>query len=383
MVHFPNAVLALDNRLTSGRISASLSRFGHAAFYGRHPTILIFFFLLLSVGEYLYLPGAWPRMTTGQHLSAAVAIVAPYWFLYLCAYRDPGVITASNVSAYLHQYPYDFSLFWPGQVCKTCNILKPARSKHCSVCNRCVAKMDHHCIFINNCVGYANQGYFILLLLSTGTLTSYGAWLGIRIVTENVQAHHSGWRLWKPAGLGWHDYLVLLTFGIQDDVGLGSVSMLALLTTPLVWGLLGYQLYLIYCGTTTNETMKWQDWQAEMDDGFAFTRPLDPRTRSRNPEHEPSHTRWPVESVQVLVRTEEGAPPHPDSGPGTGEWKRVWRLKDVENLYDLGFRDNLIDVFVPGHSFRDEGSADVERGRRRTRKSKDTAGVGRVVDAAT
>ncbi|KAK8098059.1 uncharacterized protein PG998_013545 [Apiospora kogelbergensis] len=382
MVHLPNAFLFLDRRFASGRVAASLSRFGHATFYGRHPTILIFFVLLLSVGEYMYLPGAWPQLPTVHKIFGAISIAAPYWFLYLSAFRDAGVVTPANHAHYMSQYPYDFALFHPGHMCRTCNILKPPRSKHCAVCNRCVAKMDHHCVFINNCVGYGNQAYFVLLLLSTAILTSYGAYLGLGLISANIRSRHPSWHLWKPSSFTWHDYLILLTFGIQDDVGLGSVTMLALLTTPLVWGLLTYHFYLIYCGTTTNESMKWQDWKAEMDDGFAFKRSIDPRTRPRNPNHEPSWTRWPVESVQALVRTEDGTPPHATSGPGTGEWERVWHLRDVENLYDLGFWDNLVDVFVPGHSFRDEITTDLERGRRST-KHRDAAGLGRVVDATT
>ncbi|KAI0120636.1 DHHC zinc finger domain-containing protein [Xylariales sp. AK1849] len=379
MVHIPTGILALDQRFTSGRATACLSRFGQAAMYGRHPTVLIFFFLLLSIGEYMYLPGAWPRLSTPHKVLSSVSVSLPYWFLYLSAFRDPGVITHATHPKYMSQYPYDFALFHPGQVCRTCNMIKPARSKHCAVCNRCVAKMDHHCIFINSCVGYGNQAYFILLLLTTALLTCYGAVLGIGLISENIQVRHPGWRLWKPGSFTWHDYLVLLTFGIQDDVGMGSVTMLALMTSPLVWGLLGYHVYLIYCGTTTNESMKWQDWKAEMDDGFAFKRAL-PEGRDKDPRWEASWTRWPVESMQVLVRTEDGSVPDAN-GPGVGEWERVWRLRDVENLYDLGFWDNLVDVFVPGYSFRDEIASDVERGRR-SKKPKETA-ASKVVDAAT
>lgn len=380
MVQLPHAIISLDQRLTAGRLTRSLSRFGTYIMYGRHPTVLIFFILLLSVGEYLYLPGAWPRLSPLHKTLGTISIILPYWFLYLSAYRDPGVITPATHSKYMSQYPYDFSLFHPGHICHTCNLIKPARSKHCAVCNRCVAKMDHHCIFINNCVGYRNQAYFILLLLTTAWLTSYGAYLGLVLISQNIRNRTPEWRLWKPAGFSWHDYLVLLTFGIQDDVGIGSVTMLTLMTSPLVWGLLGYHIYLIYCGTTTNESMKWQDWKAEMDDGFAFKRRLAP-DRPKDPRWESSWTRWPVESVQVLVRTEDGRPPDTVTPPGVGEWERVWRLRDVENLYDLGFWDNLVDVFVPGYSFRDEMVTDVERGRR-SKKSKETR-ASRVVDAAT
>ncbi|CAJ2505575.1 Uu.00g129690.m01.CDS01 [Anthostomella pinea] len=381
-ISIPNAILALDQRLTSGRLTSWTDRFGNYVMFGRHPTILIFFFLLLTVGEYMYLPGAWPRMSALHRLMGAIAIVLPYVFLYLAAYSDPGVITPATHSRWMSHYPYDFTLFHPGQTCRTCNLLKPARSKHCAVCNRCVAKMDHHCVFINNCVGYGNQHWFLLLLLSTAILTAYGGTLGLRLVSQNARARSAAFNLWKPHSMPWRTYFVLLTIGIQDDVGLGSVTLLAAMTSPLVWGLLGYHAYLIYCGTTTNESMKWQDWQAEMDDGFAFKRQL-PTPRTKDPRVEAAWTRWPVEPVQVMVRTEDGEPPNSGSASelGVGEWERVWHLRDVENLYDLGLADNMIDVFVPNHSFRAETVTDLERGRR-SKKPKARPGAG-LVAAAT
>jgi len=136
--------------------------------------------------------------------------------------------------------------------------------------------------------------------------------------------------------------------------------------------LLGYHLWLVYCGTTTNESMKWSDWQVEMDDGYAFKRRLDGR-RVKDVRVEPAWTRWPAEAEQVLVRTEDGRPPSESASlPGFGEWEAVWRLRDVENLYDLGFWDNLVDVFVPGFMFRDPhvpvAEERLRRKKRRARK---------------
>ncbi|KAI1503481.1 DHHC palmitoyltransferase-domain-containing protein [Biscogniauxia marginata] len=385
-VSIPGAILALDRKLTSGRLITCMGKFGHRVLFGRHPTILIFFFLLLSGGEYIYLPGAWPRMSTLHRVLGSVSIVLPYLFLYLAAFGDPGVITPATHSRYMSHYPYDFTLFHPGQTCRTCGLLKPARSKHCSVCGRCVHKMDHHCVFINNCVGYGNQHWFILLLLSTAILTTYCAALGMGMVSESARTHAGNgspgrgpaFAIWKPHTMSWHTYFLLLSFGIQDDVGVGSVTLLAVMTAPLVWGLLGYHAYLIYGGTTTNESMKWQDWQAEMDDGFAFKRALRP-DRPRDPSLEATCSRWPVQPVQVLVRTEDGAPPDVRSPLGVGPWERVWSLRDVENLYDLGFWDNLIDVFIPNHSFRDETatSVDLEGGKRKWKNGGGGRGGGR------
>ena len=65
--------------------------------------------------------------------------------------------------------------------CETCNIEKPARSKHCRVCNMCVEKFDHHCVWINNCVGINNYRWFLLFLFMHIIVTFYGGVAGIAI----------------------------------------------------------------------------------------------------------------------------------------------------------------------------------------------------------
>ncbi|KAK0733240.1 DHHC palmitoyltransferase-domain-containing protein [Lasiosphaeria miniovina] len=383
-VHVPAGVLALDQRVSSGRVTSSCARFGTYIMYDKHPLVLIFYFLLLSVGEILYLPTAWPQLGAVHRAAGTVAMALPYVFLYLAAFSDPGTVTSENHGAEMSRYPYDFALFHPGAVCATCRRLKPARSKHCSVCRRCVARADHHCIFINNCVGARNTHWFVLLLASTGALTLYGGVLGLSLMAAKTTARYPAWRLapWRSgAGMDFADWLVCWGWGLQDGVAMGAVTLLALLTSPLVWGLLGYHVWLVYCGTTTNESMKWSDWQAEMDEGFAFKRAMAPAgQRAKDLRVEPAWTRWPAEAEQILVRTESGQPPrHPAGGqdplPGVGEWEPVWRLKDVENLYDIGFWDNMVDVFFPNFSFRDIHEPVAEdNARRRVRKNKGTMG---------
>ena len=96
--------------------------------------------------------------------------------------------------------------------------------------------------------------------------------------------------------------------------------------------------------------MKWSDWQTEMREGYAFKRGLS-TDRQKDEAIEPAWTRWPVESEQIIVRTEDGLPPRGPRAIGVGEWQRVWKLADVENLYDLGFWDNLWDAFWPRYGF--------------------------------
>ncbi|SPO02692.1 related to SWF1 Spore Wall Formation [Cephalotrichum gorgonifer] len=368
VARIPHAILALDKRLTRGRLSSSLRRFGSYIVNDRHPTIVIFFLLLLSVSEYMYLPAAWPDLSPFHRIAGSISACLPYIFLYLAAAGDPGYITHANHAEHMKLYPYDFSIYLPGHECRTCRFLKPARSKHCSICKKCVSKMDHHCIFINKCVGYGNQHWFLLLLFTTAFLATYGAVLGFSIMTTKMKDRYPLWSAWPPSDLEWSQYLIIWSYGLQHSVGLGATTLLTAMLAPMVWGLLGYSLFLVYCGTTTNETGKWADWKFEMDDGYAFKRRMSPH-RQKFTAIEPAFTRWPVETEQILTRSEDGRPPPEDAPlPGEGSWQRVWTLKDVVNMYDLGFMDNLRDVFIQDCHF-DKGKGLPSMGRPRRHKS--------------
>jgi palmitoyltransferase len=158
-----------------------------------------------------------------------------------------------------------------------------------------------------------------------------------------ILGHIPSWNL-SGKGFTWSEYFNICAWALQEKTRMGAVTLLCFLISPLVWGLLGYHFYLIWAGTTTNESMKWSDWQAEMMDGYVFKRKL-PGDRQQDNNYEPAWTAWPVESEQIVLRTEDGMPPRGAEAIGIGEWERVWKLADIENMYDLGFRDNLMDVF--------------------------------------
>lgn len=317
----------------------------------------------MSVGEYLYLPSVWHRFSNLTRFAVVLTVALPYLFLYLACAADPGYITPTNHAYYMSLYPYDHVLYHPGAECKTCGFLKPPRSKHCSICKRCIAKADHHCIFINSCVGYGNHHWFILLLSSTAVLCTYGGLLGATLLSSTIKQHFLEWSPWHPAKHGWGMYVVIWGWGVQTNISLGATSLLAGLTAPLVWGLLLYTLYLVYCGTTTNESFKWSVYKDDMEDGFVFSRTLPPQ-RERDPVQEPSCPRWPVKSETVIVSTDDGKPPSANMQvAGEGTWERVWKMKDVENIYDMGLWDNLRDIFVTDYDFGAKADdPPVERG---------------------
>ncbi|XP_067859092.1 palmitoyltransferase ZDHHC4 isoform X2 [Heptranchias perlo] len=104
-----------------------------------------------------------------------ILLLGKMYFFYLCCTRDPGTISPSNLKQLLKVYTYDGTLYRRDRVCPTCELMKPARSKHCRVCDRCVHRFDHHCVWVNNCVGGLNIRYFLLYLV---TLSGMAAAVG-------------------------------------------------------------------------------------------------------------------------------------------------------------------------------------------------------------
>lgn len=53
-------------------------------------------------------------------------------FYILCVMSNPGIVTRRNVKAAVSIYKYDGVMYGEEAKCSTCQLTKPARSKHCS-----------------------------------------------------------------------------------------------------------------------------------------------------------------------------------------------------------------------------------------------------------
>ena len=145
--------------------------------------------------------------------------------------------------------------------------------------------------------------------------------------------------------------------------------MLAYMCIPLAGGFLVYHVYLIWAGMTTNESSKWSDWKEDIRDKVVFRAEMKQLRENFPPlpedvEPRDEDVKWPegVRARWWLVRTRDGEQPkkkrlgsgkrNGQNGAATGSepdeipderWERVQSLAQVENLYDLGFWDNLQD----------------------------------------
>ncbi|ESW31181.1 hypothetical protein PHAVU_002G216500 [Phaseolus vulgaris] len=195
-----------------------------------------------NLGKITAFAGLWAW--TALSLEAAALIM-----FYRCSSKDPGYIkrlgdlgTQSDTEDPLLNIDLNSSSVWMGnwsQLCPTCKIIRPVRSKHCPTCKRCVEQFDHHCPWISNCVGKRNKrDFFIFICL--GTLTS------------SVSAAVAVQRIWtsRPtllAGETWIQYVVVRHPGLVVFLVMDAVVFIAATTLTIT------QISMIARNVTTNE----------------------------------------------------------------------------------------------------------------------------------
>ncbi|WVZ77593.1 hypothetical protein U9M48_025446 [Paspalum notatum var. saurae] len=149
---------------------------------------------------------------------------------YRCSRKDPGYIS-KNIRDSQNQRddepllkrdldnPEVLNGNW-SQLCITCKIVRPVRSKHCSTCDRCVEQFDHHCPWVSNCIGKRNKWeFFMFLILEVSAMIITGVTAIIRSVGDPASpASFGGWLGYTAINHSWVVSFViidlLLFFGV-------------------------------------------------------------------------------------------------------------------------------------------------------------------------
>ncbi|RAK85425.1 hypothetical protein BO79DRAFT_239942 [Aspergillus costaricaensis CBS 115574] len=343
-IHIPNGLLYLDSWLLNGWLSHCWTCSGSYILHENHPLILIFFSSLMIAGQF-------------HHIWIPILATMPYVLLY-ASVTTKSFITPKNYTVEMERYPYDKVIFHPGQRCRTCHIVKPARSKHCSICKACVARHDHHCVWLMNCVGLHNYHYFLSMILSLCLMLIYGSCLGYTLLYQTYDRLIPPGSPLRTTRQTWTGFCNIWAVVIAADIRIGAITLLMTMTAPLAAAFLVYHTYLIWAGMTTNESSKWSDWKEEVADGMAY-KSSKAEIYGSSPllaEYQSAQSFWPVSSDQVLILT-DGEPPKAgcllsrDSNeikqpsnrdaPVDRRWVQVQSMKEIDNIYDLGFWNNL------------------------------------------
>lgn len=253
-------------RVTPQCVQRAVQTLLHQLFHTRHPAFLALHLLLqgLVYAEYTYEVFSYCReleFSLPCLLLPYVLLSVNLVFFTLTCSANPGTITKTNVSLLLQVYEFDDVMFPKNSRCSTCDLRKPARSKHCRVCDRCVHRFDHHCVWVNNCIGAWNTGYFLIYLL---TLTASAATIAILSAAFLL-------RLVAVSNLYQETYLDDLGRLQAVDTGfliqhlfLAFPRIIFLLGFVIILSLLlaGYLCFALYLAATNQTTNEWYrgDW---------------------------------------------------------------------------------------------------------------------------
>jgi palmitoyltransferase len=260
----PKKIREISMACFGSAIMESFGRVFDYVLHQRNPLLIIAYLIVINsafLGWLLYGEPQLPtKLASNIHSYIGfIGVVACQISFYLACTMSPGVITSQNVEKFNH-VPFDGILYVSEKVCTTCRIPKVARSKHCNLCGFCVPIFDHHCIWLNQCVGELNHKYFLLFLIINSAFFIYATIvISLVLVSEVYEKdlmnatfyNHITGEEFKA------DWLIVFQYVITRQSVLFAVWLIAVVMGIAVTAFLGYHLYLLWAGTTTNETFKW------------------------------------------------------------------------------------------------------------------------------
>ena len=210
------------------------------------PTLVVFF---ATMSDAESLCGGDDRLFLFLRTTLAAIWLACVGLLWRAALTEPGVLPRNPPDA-KPSLPPGCEDGPDLKICHTCNLVRPARSKHCGSCNNCVELFDHHCPWLGTCVAKRNYAYFSLFLKAEVLLIAFVAG-----VTALRFAGAYGRAARAPGGGGAAPRDVLGAL-VQDATWpLGAAAVALGLAFPVV-SLLAFHLRLAAIAQTTNESVR-------------------------------------------------------------------------------------------------------------------------------
>ena len=305
-----------------------------------NPAMQLVYLALVMGGYAAYWTSVYDLVGTFDKLSIPILMFTSISTWLVVCWSDPGTITAENYEAMAAAYPHDETLFHP-IVCKTLGVVAPARSKYCRVTKRRIARFDHFCGWMNNSIGENNLRYFVSFLAIHVVMCAYAGTVALSCVRNEISRRG----LWDVGFEGkdgtptklTEDYALFARFALWHFAPiLGLAAFLYILVIAL-GAFLGYHLWMISKGMTTNETFKWQSYKRALKH-LAMERAAegggDGGGGGASDGGGGFASRIPGARYLGFARKKKNN-------------NKSFMMPPVVNKYDKGFRTNLHEVFFP------------------------------------
>jgi len=190
-----------------------------------------------------------------------LALFFTYFSFLKASFADPGFVTQKNVKDFENSFPYDDLMNISGRKCTTCNIIRPARSKHSPLTGKCVSKFDHYCGWLNNDVGEWNYRWFHLYLISNFLLIAYAIYIYVMSLLSIVDSED----LWNATFMTQNGEKVSASLAIVIQYMLARhmivIAQLFFIAAcgMMIFGFWAYHFFLVCTNTTTSETFRKKD----------------------------------------------------------------------------------------------------------------------------
>lgn len=174
-----------------------------------------------------------------QMLHQFNAIVQVLWWIFFsaCLFKRPSFVI-DNIKENNGEYSYEKGLETIYEsagiisedaipnLCHTCRVRRPLRSKHCKILKCCVNKFDHYCPFVGNTVGRDNYKFFIGLLCTHAIvglfweITAVYLWRRTKIswLLFFFMIYSAGWMFMICSLLSYHVQLMLSNMSTNEHI---------------------------------------------------------------------------------------------------------------------------------------------------------------------
>ncbi|EDL43228.1 DHHC zinc finger domain containing protein [Plasmodium vivax] len=167
-----------------------------------------------------------------------------------------GRISHTSLDKHLKFYPYDEVIFHQNDKCSTCQMLKPARSKHCKYCLSCISRYDHHCFLLNNCIGGYNSSYYLAFICANATIAFHSFYITFRCLYNIIKYEN----LLKATFIhkGSNEEIPNSCYLFSKCSPTFSLFVVSLLSASLLALLFSREIYFNFCvNITSNEKTKY------------------------------------------------------------------------------------------------------------------------------